>query len=60
MYGSLTPFASEVIGVNSTHSLLAATGHIPPSKRKGTEKCGGARGYILHMVNIAATLGGDF
>lgn len=60
MYGSLTLFASEVIGVNSAHSLLAATGHIPPSKSKGPEKCGGAHGYVLHVVNIAATLGGDF
>lgn len=33
---------------------------IPPFKSKGTEKRGGAHGYILHMVNIAATPGGDF
>lgn len=60
MDGSLTLFASEVKGVKSAHSFLAGTGHIPPSKSKGTEKCGGAHGYILHMVNRAATPGGNF
>lgn len=53
-------FGSEVIGVNSAYSLLAKTGHIPPSNSKGTEKCRGAHGYSLCTVNIAATPGEDF
>lgn len=57
VYGSLPLIASDVIGVNSAQSLLARTDYIPLSKSKGTEKCGGTHGYILHMVNIAATPG---
>ena len=44
-------FCSQLIGQNWSHI---------PSKSKGTEKCGGAHGYVLCMVNIAATPGEDF
>lgn len=46
VYGNLTLFWPEVIGVNSAHSLLARTGHIPPSNRRGADKCGELMGIF--------------
>lgn len=40
--------------------LTAGTGHITSLNSKGAEKYGGAHGYILYTVNIAATPGEDF
>lgn len=41
-------FGSEVIGVNSTHSLSTKTGYTPTSDSKGPEKCG----ELMHILCV--------